>query len=141
MRPKRRFAMIRIILLLTAASSVCYADNLQRLFTTPDERIELDRLRNRIEVISPDIPEPPKNITFNGIIIRDQTPIAVWVNGSPETKQEGFSVQVNQAKNTAIPIFLSKSGREAWLQPGQTVNTQNDKIVENFDEQSNDTEE
>lgn len=132
--------MIRIILLLTLASSVCYADNLQRLFTTPAERTELDRLRNRIEVISPDIPEPPQNITFDGIVIRNQTPVAIWVNGNSEIKQTGFSIPIEQAKNTAIPVFLSKSGREAWLQPGQTVNTQNDKIIEGFDYQVNNEE-
>lgn len=127
--------MIRSLLLYLAFSSICHADDLQRLFTTPEERAELDRLRNRIEVISPDVPEPPPQITLNGIITRNQEPIAVWVNDNPETKQEGFSVQVDQTKKMSVPIFFSKSGRETWLKPGQTVNTKTDKIIENFDSQ------
>lgn len=125
--------MIRLFLLYIAFSSICYADGLQRLFTTPEERAELDRLRNRIEVISPDVPEPPPQITLNGIIIRNQEPIAVWVNDSPQIKQEGFSIQAEQTKKMSVPIFFSKSGRETWLKPGQTVNTETDQIIENFD--------
>jgi hypothetical protein len=122
-----------------------YAANLERLFTTHEERAVLDAGRPPITVHpttdeggpGKELPEPPLHITFNGLMTRSQEPAIVWINGSQingsNKVQEGFIVELDKMYGITVPIFLSKARQRCFLKPGQTLNTQDKRVQENFE--------
>jgi hypothetical protein len=140
-----------ILILLWGVSfyPFAYAANLGRLFTTPEERGVLDAGRSRISDTQtgkregrkepePSGPlEPPPRIIFNGLMTRSQGPTIVWINGSQingsNKVQKGFIVELEKMYGITVPIFLSKAQQRCFLKPGQTLNTQNKRVQENFE--------
>ncbi|MCK5876084.1 MAG: hypothetical protein KAG43_00495 [Candidatus Marithrix sp.] len=123
-----------LILLILSTQSVSAA-TLQRLFTTAQERVELEINRNK----SKDEPvenKIPTYITMNGLIIRSNQPATVWINDSNEIYQEGFTVQLNKIDGLKTPIFLSDSRQIISLKPGQTVNVLDGQVTDSFKQNS-----
>lgn len=120
------------------------AEELQRLFTTPQERADLEwrrlnppekvLLQKKIE--KPPEPPPvkiPAFITFNGLLRRSHGPTTVWLNGSSQPVQEGFVAKVEELEDLSLPVVIGdKNPRIVKLKPGQTVDTTNGQIKENF---------
>lgn len=126
-----RIVVILILSLLTL-SQATWAGGLERLFTTAQERQQLNDLRTNPPP-PPGMVEPaaPPQITFNGLVTRSDGAITVWINGSEELHQSGFNVDIDKREGIAVPITLIKARQEIWLKPGQTVSTLDGKIVEN----------
>jgi hypothetical protein len=81
--PKRRsLAALALMLLCFAAPAA--AEELGRLFFTPQQRQDLDRRRatNRAEEETPQIREGP--LTIEGQVQRSSGRTATWINGVPE---------------------------------------------------------
>ena len=142
-----RYIRSTILILLWGISFYPFADaaNLERLFTTPEERGVLDAGRSTIIIVDPPEPvkpgllelEPPLHITFNGLMTRSQGPAIVWINGSKINEsnkvQQGFIVELDKMYGTTVPIFLSKAQQRCFLKPGQTLNTQDKRVQEKFE--------
>ncbi|MFK5969940.1 MAG: hypothetical protein QM487_07480 [Candidatus Marithrix sp.] len=122
---------IYLIILFLLFSPLVTADGLQRLFTSAQERLELEVNRNKSKTTSK-VHKTPSYITMNGLIIRSNQVTTVWVNNSNEIYQEGFIVKLNEIDKLITPIFLSDSERIISLKPGQTVNILNGKITDSF---------
>ncbi|MDM8569680.1 hypothetical protein QUF50_09265 [Thiotrichales bacterium HSG1] len=122
---------IYLLILLLISAPLVSADNLQRLFTTVQERMELEVNRNKSKS-EPVEQKAPSYITMNGLIIRSNKVTTVWVNDSNETYQEGFTVQLDGVNELKTPIFLSDSEQVILLKPGQTVNVLDGQIIDNF---------
>jgi len=130
--------------LLLSVVSVVQAMDLQRLFTTPEERLQLNQARERppeIEKTTVELTEtveevPQENIpaliTFNGLLTRSQGPTTVWINGSSQSVQAGFFANVEAVQGDALPIIIGKDKKEIHLKPGQVVNTVDGQVTENF---------
>ncbi|MDM8561164.1 hypothetical protein [Candidatus Parabeggiatoa sp. HSG14] len=149
---------IRLTLLLTilcSFSQPLYAKEstltkkLLRLFTTVQERTAINKEREKkppLTVFPPtgtgdeDFPPPPPmigSLTFNGLVKRSQGTNTVWINGSENIFQPTFTVDVNKiADDLSVPIFLTNSAQEIILRPGQSVNTIDGSIEENFKQSS-----
>jgi hypothetical protein len=118
-----------------------YAANLGRLFTTPEERAVLDAERSsqipktdaRKDPTKSSPLEPPLYITFNGLMTRSQEPAIVWINGSNELVRPGFKIELDKMYGITVPIFLSKAQQRCFLKPGQTLNTRDKRVQENFE--------
>jgi|GEM_PF-2694515 len=115
--------------------SLAWSGELQRLFTTQDERNALDINRFRPPPPPPtteeleafDLPDPPRFITFNGMIqLAEYT--TVWVNNSPQLTDKSFTVQANP--DSTVLIILPKTQYVARLHPGQTLDTVNHQVLE-----------
>ncbi|MDM8566772.1 hypothetical protein QUF74_14105 [Candidatus Halobeggiatoa sp. HSG11] len=122
---------IYLLILLMAFAPLVSANNLQRLFTTAQERMELEVNRNKPEY-EPIEKKVPNYITVNGLIIRSNQPTTVWVNNSNDIYQDGFIVKLNEVDKLKTPIFLSDSERVISLKPGQTVNVLDGQITDSF---------
>lgn len=137
-----------ILLLLLSSFYSADSQELQRLFMTPAERQQLNYERDNppgpttppgpeLPVDEPVLPEPPPQITVNGVIKREHSHSTVWINDNPQpveklSSQEGFSVDFNNIKNSGIPISITKNGQTLTLKPGQTYDTTENKISERF---------
>jgi len=128
---------------LLSIVNVAQATGLQRLFTTVEERSQLNYTRENPPPppppVTPDSPEEieetvkiPESITFNGLLERSQGPTTVWVNGSSQPVQEGFHADVEAIKDDTLPIVIGKGQQEINLKPGQTINTMDGNIKEHF---------
>ncbi len=127
---------IYLLILLLVFSPLVTADGLQRLFTSSQERSELEVNRNKSKNTSSKAHKSPSYITLNGLIIRSNQATTVWVNNSNEIYQEGFMVKLNEIDKLTIPIFLSDSERVISLKPGQTVNILDGKVTDSFKKNS-----
>jgi hypothetical protein len=137
-----------LLLWLCAFSQPTLADELQRLFTTAEDRAKLDKAREPkpppkprkilpkvptgTKTLSPPKPKLPPNITFNGLVIRTQGPTTVWINGSNDWSQQGFTVKLDKIAEQTVLIVLPK-GKIRSLKPGQTLDTSTDTIKENYE--------
>lgn len=121
------------MLCLMLWTNVVSAAELERLFTTPGERIVLDRVRQTAPAaseknlkdpeISKEVAIPaPSSISVEGYIVRkDGQPGTIWINQQP--MQEG-----SQSKGVAvgkigtgrsIPIAIPENGFKAQMKPGE----------------------
>jgi len=135
-----------IVLLLLTLSQTAGAEGLLRLFTTPQERAMLNAERSK-PLPPPPKPSPPTTklkpsnttttppyITFNGLVIRNDGQTIVWINGRQELTQQGFTVELEKMTDElSVPIVLSNTKQRIFLKPGQTLNTLDGTIQEQFE--------
>ena len=112
-----------------------------RLFSSPEQRAELDRLREETgagEVAAP-APDPPAResrsgterespaltATFNGIVVRGDTRRVAWIDGietpAGSSTPAGAHVATERAPDGRLHIRLSLGRTTAVLAPGQFV--------------------
>jgi len=128
--------MTRLVVLLIALMSAFQAAgaSMGRLFLTPDERAQLDRLRNNQgEAIA--VAAPQKQLTLNGIVTRNNGKTTAWINQQPQTDftntAQGVSLQP-----TTIPATVSlrlSSGQRIHLKAGQTLDTTSGSVSEGYE--------
>jgi hypothetical protein len=116
---------------------------LQRLFTTPQQRKALDKERIKPTLPGggePELPKPPPYITFNGLVSRSVGPTTIWMNNESSSFQSGFNIEEQQRQGLVVPIQLAGQRKGFTLKPGQTLNTLNGEIQENFELEPNNYE-
>lgn len=105
-------------LILFLLTQPCAAQELGRLFFTPDERAALDA-RRRARV--PDKPAAAvvasPTTKLDGYVKRSRGPSTVWVNG--EALPEGSGDAPRIGPRVSIP--LGEGGRRAALRPGEVL--------------------
>lgn len=121
------------LLLLAALALPATAEppRIGRLFMTPSERADLNRLRDaggRIEpapVAAPQAPvaaaeplppTPPPPMVVTGIVQRSDGKSTVWINNTPQNDQ-----QVGASNGAPAVTVLLPSGQQATLKAGQAV--------------------
>ncbi len=122
-----RYLLMTFLLL----SGIVNADSLGRFFLTPQERTQLEALRQHKDISATPGHPASATITLNGLVQRAQGKTTVWVNGTPQREGDPQrSVVVFIAKATAehIPLKLPNSGRIVVLKAGQTVTVPNGDI-------------
>jgi hypothetical protein len=111
----RYFASLALTLLCLAAPAAAAAEELGRLFLTPQQRQDLDRRRatNRAEVEAPpQIKEGP--LTLDGQVQRSSGKTTTWINGVPQ--DDSYS-----GRNPAQLIVVPNEGEPGvGLRVGET---------------------
>ena len=89
-----------LVLLLSCLAAPAAAEDLGRLFFTPQQRQDLDRRRtsNRAEEEAPQIREGP--LTLEGHVQRSSGKTATWINGVPQYDNHASS---DPARITVVP--------------------------------------
>ncbi len=130
---------IRAALLVTLASfSVqSWGEPLGRLFSTPDERADLERARlTGDSTEQKDAPaRQQESLTLNGIVKRSSGKITVWVNHAvldethfpPDTK-----IQARKSRPPEFPVLVQKTGKTVTLKVGQTLIIDSGEIRESY---------
>ena len=129
------------LLNFAAATDAQAQSRIGRLFSSPGQRIELDRLRNesdggknaqpRIErtggEFRPESEPGPSvpGVTFNGIVIRSDGHRVAWIDGvetaEGETTPAGVRIDADHTPGGRLRIRLSHGRTSAVLEPGQFV--------------------
>lgn len=109
------------VLALVAAAAACVpasaADGLGRLFFSPAERSELDRLK-----ASPVIEQQAARVTVNGIVKSSSGRSVVWVNGVPhEAAAKGGAAIVRGSGGTAATVVAEPGKPPVKVKVGETV--------------------
>ena len=109
----RPLIVLALMLLNLAAPASAAADELGRLFFTPQQRQDLDRRRatNRAEEEAPQIKEGP--LTLDGHVQRSSGRTTTWINGAPlydESRPSRDAAQVTVVPNVGEPGVSLKVG-------------------------------
>ena len=100
----------------------CAAQELGRLFFTPDQRSALDARRKAR------VPDKPAAVVvaspttrLDGYVKRSAGPATVWVNGEalPEGSPEAPRIGRSQEGRVSVPV--GEGGRRAGLRPGEVL--------------------
>ena len=110
----RPLIVLALMLLNLAAPARAAADELGRLFFTPEQRQDLDRRRasNRAEEEAPQIKEGP--LSLDGHVQRSSGRTATWINGAPlydENHAGRDPAQVTVMPNPGEPGISLKVGQ------------------------------
>ena len=101
------------MLLCLAAPATAAAEELGRLFFTPQQREDLDRRRasNRAEEETPQIKEGP--LTIEGQVQRSSGKAVIWINGAPQydSRPSRDPSQVTVVPNEGEPGVNLKIGQ------------------------------
>jgi hypothetical protein len=105
-------------LILFLVMQACAAQELGRLFFTPEERAVLDA-RRRARV--PDKPSAAVVVSpttrLDGYVKRSRGPSTVWVNGEPLPEGTGEAPRIGPR----VSVPAGEGGRRAALRPGEVL--------------------
>lgn len=136
------------------------AEQLGRFFLTPEQRVELERLRHappapvvppappppvveadlpppvtelsREEMLPPAPPPTVPPITVNGVVIRSNGESTAWVNGQ-STLEGDFSrenIHVDRPRGKSVRIVTPEHLPDVTLRPGQTYDPATNTIID-----------
>jgi hypothetical protein len=133
--------LLRYVLVLSVAGSVlgASASPLGRLFTTSQERDELDALRRSPSYQTPvdtgDAMPFVEDFTLDGVVVRSSGNNASWINGSSifegEVSREGVRVETATGGG-ALRVRLLRGRDAIQLKPGQTIDVTTRSVLEEF---------
>jgi hypothetical protein len=131
------FLRTALLVVFAALSSPSWGEPIGRLFTTPDERAQLDRARltglNKEKESTPT--QQPQNLTLNGIVKRSSGKATVWINSSAQNETSfppGSKVRIAKTRLPYFPVWVPKTGKMVALKVGQTLNIDNGEIREGY---------
>ncbi|MGH8578067.1 MAG: hypothetical protein ACREXJ_14400 [Gammaproteobacteria bacterium] len=129
---------------LVAFAALVQAQDLGRLFTTPEEREMLEALRRQppkpqteaAPVVTPTVESAPvvPNVTMNGLVRSSRGRGMVWVNGvtslEGDLDAQGIAVDVGALRGTTLPVRIGNAPLAVGLKPGQTYDTREAQVRE-----------
>jgi hypothetical protein len=118
-----RFPVIMTVAFILAQfCGISWAAELGRLFTTPEERSQLEKLRNPSAETSqlPPAADPaiaeqgPRNndITIKGIVFRKNGRSTIWINNSHRRARQ---LQINADKNNAGDVLIKTPDDKTFI--------------------------
>ena len=118
--------MTRLLLLVAASIAlvpVARAQELGRLFFTPDQRAALDARR---KARSPDKPAATvisPTTRLDGYVQRSGGPSTVWVNGEGqlETSPDAPRIGATRRDDGRVSVPVGESGARVGMKPGETL--------------------
>jgi hypothetical protein len=107
-----------LFILLLSSTTPCSAQEVGRLFFTPEQRAALDARRKAR------VPDKPAAVVVaspttrvDGFVKRSSGPSTVWVNGEPLPEGAGDAPRIGPR----VSVPLGEGGRRAQLRPGEVL--------------------
>lgn len=122
-------AVALVALMLTPAAA--QAQELGRLFFTPEQRASLDA-RRRARV-----PDKPAAVVvaspvtrMDGYVKRSAGPSTVWINGEsvPENAPEAPRIESGRGASGSVSISVGEGGNRVRLKPGEALDRGNGEV-------------
>lgn len=134
------------VLMVLLAAGPAAAESLGRLFTTPAERAQLQRLRLAPPVMvkpapppapvaeAPPAPPEVPPVTVNGVVIRSRGESTAWVNGKNtydgDLSADHVTVNTRDLRGTRVTVETPGHLPDVGLKPGQTYHPDSGRITE-----------
>ena len=148
--------MAGLISALALAAGSHAQPSIGRLFSTPEQRAELDRIRRDAAAAgeeTPDTLEPPlvtrhgseiaprvRTVTIDGIVLRSDGHGVAWVNGvevaAGTTTPGGVRVGAVHARDRHVRIRLPGSQMGTELEAGQTIDIVSGRVSDAYEPRS-----
>jgi hypothetical protein len=119
---------VRALLFVAAgllAAPTLQAQELGRLFFTPEQRSSLDARRKARVPDKPAAAAAAASPTtrLDGYVQRSSGPSTVWVNGDPllETSPEAPRIGATRRDDGRVSVTVGESGARVGLRPGETL--------------------
>ena len=146
MRTRRlAIATFGLVAGLVAAPSL-QAQSLGRLFSSPEERFQLDEIRREYEYGSPVEEETTEvaetsadpielQLTINGLVVRSSGTNSTWVNGSRVSRGESTreGIKVRDEAGGEVRITLPSGIDTVKLKPGQKIDVASGVILDAYE--------
>jgi len=120
-----------VILALALAPAPVRAQELGRLFFTPEQRAALDARR---KARMPDKPAAAAVATpvtrLDGYVKRSAGPPTVWINGEsvPDNAPEAPRIDSSRGPSGSVSISVGEAGGRVRLQPGEALDRGNGEV-------------
>jgi hypothetical protein len=121
---KRALPRLTILLALAAAAGPCAAQELGRLFFTPEQRAALDaRRRARVPDKPAAVVVASPTTRLDGYVKRSGGPSTVWVNGEPLPEGPGQAPRIESGRSSQgrVAVTVGDSGARVGLKPGEVL--------------------
>ncbi len=136
-----RSAMLLVVTLFSVGAA---ADPLGRLFTTPEERAQLQQLRTAPPVVAKPAPPPAPvavqtppevpPVTVNGVVVRSRGESTAWVNGKNtydgDLSADHVTVDTQDLRGARITVQTPDHLPDVGLKPGQTYHPETGRITD-----------
>jgi hypothetical protein len=108
--------------LLTVFLAPAQAQELGRLFFTPEQRAAMDARRKAR------VPDKPAatvvaspETKLDGFVQRSSGPSTVWVNGEPLPEGSADAPRIGRGAEPRVSVPLGEGGRRAGMKPGEVL--------------------
>jgi len=141
----RRVAVMGLVLAGLGAASAVQAQELGRLFTTPETRARLDQLRARHDYSKPvtrqaEETQPVPTLTVNGLVLRSDGRRTTWINGSAilegEPTREGVQVEIGRKLEDGVRLMLPQGFRTVRLKPGEKLMLPEGRVLDAYEQEA-----
>ncbi len=137
------------LLMFFYSSAILSADNLGRLFLTPEQRAQLETVRaqrdRRLPVtvdaetaIAPaPVTQGAEVVTYNGMVRRSDGKSTVWISGKPihepnRGKNDSKVSVLGLQRDGAVSVAVPQAARTASLKVGQRLEVTSGRVEESY---------
>ena len=124
--------------MILALAATAQAENIGRLFFTPEQRILLDNARGqkvKIEVEEQTAEPAPDIVSLNGMVRRDDGHTTVWLNNravSDRTTTGGVTILPQGTASDPVLFTMPQTDRAISLRVGQNLDVTTGQVVEPY---------
>ena len=116
-----------ICLALALAAAAAEAQELGRLFFTPEQRAALDARRRARVPDSPGSVAAAPVTRVDGFVKRSAGPSTIWINGEWTTESSPEAPRIIEPA-PAVSVSSGENGRRVRLKPGETLDRGNGEV-------------
>jgi hypothetical protein len=121
-----RLAVAMLICVLLPAPA--RAQELGRLFFTPEQRANLDLRRNARMPDRPTAPLAAPTTRVDGYVKRSSGPSTVWINGEPLNEGAAEAPRIDASRDRGTVSVNAEGGARVRLKPGETLDRGNGDV-------------
>ncbi len=124
--------------MILALAATAQAENMGRLFFTPEQRLLLDNARGqkvKIEVEEQAAEPAPEIVSLNGVVKRDDGQTTVWLNNravSDRKSAGGVTIHPQGTASDPVLFTIPQIERVVTLRVGQNLDVTTGQVVEPY---------
>lgn len=124
--------------MILALAATAQAENMGRLFFTPEQRLLLDNARGqkvKIEVEEQTAEPAPEIVSLNGVVKRDDGQTTVWLNNravSDRKSAGGVTIHPQGTASDPVLFTIPQIERVVTLRVGQNLDVTTGQVVEPY---------
>jgi hypothetical protein len=117
------------LVLLLALAPCAQAQELGRLFFTPQQRADLDARRKARVPDKPAAAAVASPVTrLDGYVKRSDGPSTVWINGESATEGAADAPRIDRGPSGSVSIGVGEGGGRVRMKPGESLDRGNGEV-------------